>query len=57
MKGADMCKVVENIMIAPHMYKMAFLSEGIALNANPGQFVHIKVPGDNSLLLRRPISI
>lgn len=57
MKGADMCKVVENIMIAPHMYKMAFLSENIALNANPGQFVHIKVPGDNSLLLRRPISI
>ncbi|MBM7581988.1 dihydroorotate dehydrogenase electron transfer subunit [Caldicoprobacter guelmensis] len=57
MKGLDMCMVVENVMIASNMYKMAFLSKDIALKANPGQFVHIKVPGDNSLLLRRPISI
>ncbi len=44
-------------MIAVNMYKMTFISEDIALNAHPGQFVHIKVPYDNSLLLRRPISI
>ncbi len=57
MKGTDKCKIVENVMIAPDMYKMAFLSEHIAFNAHPGQFVHIKVPCDNSLLMRRPISI
>lgn len=57
MKGTDKCKVVENVMIASDMYKMAFLSEEIACSAHPGQFVHIKVPCDNSLLMRRPISI
>jgi len=57
MKGTDKCKIVENVRIASNMYKMAFISSYIALNAHPGQFVHIKVPYDNSLLLRRPISI
>lgn len=57
MRGSDICQVVKNTMIAPSMYKMAFVSKSIASNAKPGQFVHIKVPGDHSLLLRRPISI
>lgn len=31
--------------------------EEIACNAYPGQFVNVKCPGDDSLILRRPISI
>ena len=39
------------------MYLMGIDSRTISDRGKPGQFLHIKIPGDNSLLLRRPISI
>lgn len=57
MNRNDKCEIMENTRIAQDMYKMAFLSQHTAITARPGQFVHIKVPYDNSMILRRPISI
>ncbi|HZJ56881.1 MAG TPA: dihydroorotate dehydrogenase electron transfer subunit [Clostridia bacterium] len=50
-------RVLENYEIANFIYKMTLDAGEIAQRAQPGQFVHIKIPEDASLLLRRPISI
>ncbi|MFY9176935.1 MAG: dihydroorotate dehydrogenase electron transfer subunit [Caldicoprobacterales bacterium] len=50
-------EVVENIEIACKIYKMTIISNQVAQSAYPGQFIHISIPHDESLLLRRPISI
>lgn len=57
MKTNHMVDVLENRQIANNLYKMTFDAPEIARIAKPGQFVNVKVPGDASLLLRRPISI
>ena len=57
MKGPELCKVTDNRLIAGGMYKLRLEAPNVAGNARPGQFIHIKVPGDRSRLLRRPISI
>ncbi|HZJ82652.1 MAG TPA: dihydroorotate dehydrogenase electron transfer subunit [Clostridia bacterium] len=49
--------VLQNYQIADNLYKMSIEAPEIVKKAKPGQFLHIKVPGDLSLLLRRPISI
>lgn len=50
-------KIIKNQEIAKDLYKISFNIPEIAETAKPGQFVHIKIPADSSLLLRRPISI
>jgi len=50
-------EIIENKKIASNIYKMTIISNHVAQTANPGQFIHIKIPYDESLLLRRPISI
>ena len=50
-------KVLENVEIADNLFKLTIVEPQISQSAYPGQFVHIKIPGDESLLLRRPISI
>jgi len=50
-------EVVENIEIACNIFKMTIISNIIAQSAYPGQFIHIRIPSNESLLLRRPISI
>ncbi len=48
-------KVVSNKRVAENTYLFEF--EHDSKKAIPGQFVHIKVPNRNDLLLRRPISV
>ena len=43
--------------VARDTYEMTLSCPEIAHSAMPGNFVHIKVPQDSALLLRRPISI
>lgn len=43
--------------LAQGIYRLRVFSEHIALNSFPGQFVNIKCGDDNSMLLRRPVSI
>lgn len=50
-------KVLKNHKIADNLFKMTLFAPQISYSAYPGQFVHIKIPRDKSLLLRRPISI
>lgn len=46
-------KIVENVNLAPNVYKMVLEGDTSALT-RPGQFVNIKIDG---LYLRRPISV
>lgn len=57
MEKSNISQILSNQSIAHNMYLMAIDSRTIADNGKPGQFIHIKIPADNSLLLRRPISI
>jgi len=56
-KSTHLCTVNENVQIASETYKLLFHAPHIADTIIPGQFVHIKLPYDNSLLLRRPFSV
>lgn len=57
MKKRIISPIIQNIKIAHGTYKMTLFAPYIASNVTPGQFVHIKIPRDSSLLLRRPISV
>lgn len=50
-------EVLENHEIADSFYRLIIVADEIAHSADPGQFIHIRIPNDGSLLLRRPISI
>ncbi len=56
MKSICKAKILDNVEIAPGIYKMILLAEEIVIEAKPGQFVNIYCnhPGR---LLPRPISI
>jgi len=43
--------------IAPGIFKITFISEYVAQNARPGQFINVKCAEGLNALLRRPISI
>jgi dihydroorotate dehydrogenase electron transfer subunit len=50
--------VAENVQIAKDIYQMKLAVDRESLKFyRPGQFLHIKVPGAQELLLRRPISV
>lgn len=57
MAESQICNIIFNYSIATDIYIMAIESKYIANTGKPGQFIHIEIPYDNSLLLRRPISI
>ena len=57
MNSLEIVEIVNNEKISDNMYYMGFKSRVIADKGQPGQFVHIKVPDNSSLLLRRPFSI
>ena len=57
MKRAELCKVADIQLLAHGLYKLKIEASDVAGSARPGQFVHIRIPGDKSRLLRRPISI
>jgi dihydroorotate dehydrogenase electron transfer subunit len=50
-------RISQNEKIADNLYLMSVLAPETALSASPGQFVHVRIPGNRSLVLRRPISI
>jgi len=43
--------------LSPSIHCHTYLAPDVALHARPGQFVHIRVSGGSSPLLRRPLSI
>ena len=51
-----MARVVSHEQIAHGIYELTLFTP-IAETAEPGQFVHVKIPGGDATLLRRPISL
>lgn len=51
-----MARVVSHEQIAHGIYELTLFTP-IADQAQPGQFVHVKIPGGGAQMLRRPISI
>jgi len=47
-------KILDHKKLAPSYFKLTLFSEYITKNAQPGQFVQVKVPG---VFLRRPLSV
>lgn len=50
-------RVLLNECVGPNLYVMALDAPGIAHAIEPGQFVHMKIPGMDDHILRRPFSV
>ena len=53
----EVCRVLEHVDIGAGYRRIAFDAPGIAEQAQPGQFVHLRVPTLEASALRRPFSI
>ena len=53
----ETCKVLEHEDIGAGYRRIVFAAPGVSATAEPGQFVHVKVPGLEESALRRPFSI
>lgn len=53
----ERARIVTNEQVGPRLHLMRLESPQIAQGIKPGQFVHMKVPGNESHVLRRPFSI
>lgn len=54
---AEFACVVSCRKVALDTYELVLAAPDIAGSAQPGQFVHLKAPGGQDLLMRRPISL
>ena len=52
----ELCQVRERCRVGEY-HSLILVAPRIAEEARPGQFVHLQVPEDRSLSLRRPFSI
>ena len=50
-------RILKNECVGPNLYLMTLSSPAIASAIEPGQFVHMKIPGMEGHVLRRPFSI
>lgn len=49
--------ILANRQVGPNLYLMEVSAPAIAATAQPGQFVHVRVPGMEAHILRRPLGI
>ena len=57
MKHDERCKILSNAAYGPGYMMLTLSAPAIAAKAQPGQFVHVRVPGLDAASLRRPFSI
>ena len=50
-------KLIRNYQMGPRIYMMELESSEIVNTIQPGQFIHVKVPGMEGHILRRPFSV
>lgn len=50
-------RILSNECVGPNLYLMTLLSPSIARAIAPGQFVHMRIPGMEGHILRRPFSV
>ena len=53
----EKARVVRNEPIGPRLHLMVLESPRIAEAVEPGQFIHMKIPGAEQHILRRPFSV
>lgn len=53
----EMCELVDNRHLAGPLWDMALYAPEIAARLLPGQFIHVKLPGFDNHILRRPFSV
>lgn len=53
----EQARILKNECVGPNLYLMVLASPAIAATIEPGQFVHMKVPGMEAHILRRPFSV
>lgn len=53
----ERARIVANEQVGPRLHVLTLESPGIARDVQPGQFVHMKVPGRGEHVLRRPFSV
>ncbi len=53
----ERARILGNKPVGPNLYLMTLESPQIAASIQPGQFVHMKVPGMEAHILRRPFSV
>ena len=53
----EKARMVRNEPVGPRLHLMTLESPQIAAAVQPGQFVHVKIPGAEQHILRRPFSI
>ncbi|MEN6371370.1 MAG: dihydroorotate dehydrogenase electron transfer subunit [Armatimonadota bacterium] len=51
------CEIIEQIEVAPHIFRSVLVEPTIAKTAKPGQFVNVRVCDCYDPLLRRPFSV
>ena len=51
------CEIIEQIEIAPHVFRSVLIEPTIANVSRPGQFVNVRVADSYDPLLRRPFSV
>ena len=53
----ERARILSNAGVGPSLYLMTLEAPQIAAAIEPGQFVHMKVPGMEAHILRRPFSV
>uniref|UniRef100_UPI0022DF9F8D FAD-binding oxidoreductase n=1 Tax=Eggerthella sinensis TaxID=242230 RepID=UPI0022DF9F8D len=53
----ERARILGNAKVGPNLYLMTLEAPDIAASIEPGQFVHMKVPGMEAHILRRPFSV
>ena len=53
----ERARIVSNETVGPRLHLMVLESPAIATTVRPGQFVHMKIPGFEEHILRRPFSV
>lgn len=53
----EKAQLLTNVKVGPGLYVMSLKAPHIACNAKPGQFFHLRIPGMESHILRRPFGI
>ena len=53
----ERARILSNGCVGPNLYLMTLSAPAIAAAIEPGQFVHMKIPGMEGHILRRPFSV
>lgn len=53
----EQADILENACVGPELHLMTLSSPLIASTVEPGQFVHMRIPGREAHILRRPFSV